>query len=68
MGSAWEHSIQYQRMLEAVRKNPKGRSNIGESEQRGKYLFKSPRIASKGGNVMETKIQKYKAGSDKFEY
>ena len=31
-GVFWEYSIQYQRMLEVARKNPKGRSNTGESE------------------------------------
>ena len=58
----WEYSIQYQKMLEATRKNPRGRPNIRESELRGNHQFKSSRTASKGGNTMETKVHKYKAG------
>lgn len=66
-GVFWEYSIQYQKMLEATRKNPRGRPHTIESELRGKHQFKSPRMTSKGGNAMETKVHKYKVSlNNKF--
>ena len=51
----WEYSIQYQKMLEATRKNPRGRPNTRESELRGKHQFKSSRTASKEGTLWRQK-------------